>query len=617
MEHASRCSSIDEEVLADTWSEVLVSLEARDDVRCAEKNVSRLRSMSLSVETMADMPVLESPLSSYVIDGNSQSPCSPTSDSASPPGTMRSSKSKVTKRSRLEKTLHLHVDIDILRAVPLRSTLRNFGSLWRMDPGKISKKELQKVFMKSRPSTSYDMFLSHTWVTGGRPKYISILLRFHWHKMLIGWCIATLLAVILVLTGHLRFHLFSSIDLNMSDPPEVPMAPWAMTFGFLASILALVVSPTFELESCRKQSLCFLDIACVHQTDAELRERGVYGIGGWLAVSKEMRILWSPPYFSRLWCVFEVAAYRMANPDGKVIFQPVFVENLVIVALTCSFFICWFETTSFAYEEYDWVFLSVEFLMCVLVIYPLKKMWREERRAIANLATFNLKDVKCSDEDFDRPFVYSAIKGWYGSLQGFTDFVRGPLREDLLGDFSSIHLPFAYYFMMVSPFFGRYLDYSVAMWASGEFENTFVWSYFLAMGISRGGVFVIAIKVLFWLVDYFAKSDSLSWSRDIIEMAAMMISITAIVWGHLQLARFCYNHSLASSLALAGATVVILMCISFRCCSRKPSDRKSTKDPAHGDEQVVDQQVVDPVDPGENASVDEDVPSEKPAKLFM
>ena len=27
------------------------------------------------------------------------------------------------------------------------------------------------------------------------------------------------------------------------------------------------------------------DIACVHQTDAELRERGVYGIGGWLAVS--------------------------------------------------------------------------------------------------------------------------------------------------------------------------------------------------------------------------------------------------------------------------------------------------------------------------------------------
>lgn len=30
---------------------------------------------------------------------------------------------------------------------------------------------------------------------------------------------------------------------------------------------------------------CCKDIACVHQTDPELRERGVYGIGGWLSVS--------------------------------------------------------------------------------------------------------------------------------------------------------------------------------------------------------------------------------------------------------------------------------------------------------------------------------------------
>ena len=41
-------------------------------------------------------------------------------------------------------------------------------------------------------------------------------------------------------------------------------------------------------------------MVCVDQTDAELRERGIYGIGGWLSVSKELRILWSPPYFSPL-----------------------------------------------------------------------------------------------------------------------------------------------------------------------------------------------------------------------------------------------------------------------------------------------------------------------------
>ena len=42
------------------------------------------------------------------------------------------------------------------------------------------------------------------------------------------------------------------------------------------------------------------DAVCVDQTDGEMKERGIYGIGGWLSVSRELRILWSPPYFSPL-----------------------------------------------------------------------------------------------------------------------------------------------------------------------------------------------------------------------------------------------------------------------------------------------------------------------------
>ena len=29
-------------------------------------------------------------------------------------------------------------------------------------------------------------------------------------------------------------------------------------------------------------------------------ERGIYGLGGFLKVAKELRVLWSPPYLSRL-----------------------------------------------------------------------------------------------------------------------------------------------------------------------------------------------------------------------------------------------------------------------------------------------------------------------------
>ena len=87
---------------------------------------------------------------------------------------------------------------------------------------------------------------------------------------------------------------------------------------------------------------------------------GIYGIGGFLAVSRELRVLWSPPYLSRLWCVarlrfmgrrfvlietlardpssqlpnstevFEIAAFRKANPLGKLVFQPLFVERDIL-----------------------------------------------------------------------------------------------------------------------------------------------------------------------------------------------------------------------------------------------------------------------------------------------
>ena len=38
------------------------------------------------------------------------------------------------------------------------------------------------------------------------------------------------------------------------------------------------------------------------QVDQKLMERGVYGIAGFLRISRELRILFSAPYFSRLGC---------------------------------------------------------------------------------------------------------------------------------------------------------------------------------------------------------------------------------------------------------------------------------------------------------------------------
>lgn len=47
------------------------------------------------------------------------------------------------------------------------------------------------------------------------------------------------------------------------------------------------------------QRFAFIDVASIHQVDEDMKERGIYGLGGFLKASKELRILWSPPYLSR------------------------------------------------------------------------------------------------------------------------------------------------------------------------------------------------------------------------------------------------------------------------------------------------------------------------------
>ena len=50
-------------------------------------------------------------------------------------------------------------------------------------------------------------------------------------------------------------------------------------------------------ESCWSSPICFLDVVSIHQTDTELMERGVYGLGGFLKMSKELRasFFWLSP----------------------------------------------------------------------------------------------------------------------------------------------------------------------------------------------------------------------------------------------------------------------------------------------------------------------------------
>ena len=78
---------------------------------------------------------------------------------------------------------------------------------------------------------------------------------------------------------------------------------------------------------------CFFDAVSIHQGDAFLKQRGLEGLGGFISISKEFRALWTPDFASRLWCVFEIAAFRKINPDGNIVIAPVSIEFFVAMLM--------------------------------------------------------------------------------------------------------------------------------------------------------------------------------------------------------------------------------------------------------------------------------------------
>ena len=207
-----------------------------------------------------------------------------------------------TGQERSQQDSQLYVDTEIVRSISLLSTLQRFGWLWRLRPEQVSHAQLDAVWKRSVEAEAFDVFLSHTWATPGHLKYLSLLLSSCWHLALLAWAAAALLVMSLYISSLLPLPLRASRNENLIPRGEASWAPWGYLSTFAFALGGLLCAPHL-LPRVRRNPGCFYDVACVNQADPELQARGIYGIGGFLAISMQLRILWSPPYLSRLWCV--------------------------------------------------------------------------------------------------------------------------------------------------------------------------------------------------------------------------------------------------------------------------------------------------------------------------
>ena len=259
-------------------------------------------------------------------------------------------------------------------------------------------------------------------------------------------------------------------------------------------------------------------MACIHQRDPELKERGIYSIGGFLKKAKELHVLWTPSYLHRLWCfsaedawcmshekevsnhalrcygcpsstavllnpasrlaclagVFELAAYRVANPSGKITLSPVFMEQSILLCaavLWCSawcYFIAMASGLSFlGIFKSELLPLGTSTLPLGILIHRLRRLFHAKRQMFEELQQFQLASAECT-EVFDYLFVHSAINTWYGSDEEFERFVQGPLFQELSKRFSTTgDVPLAYCVLLATAPISVTIDETISLWLGG------------------------------------------------------------------------------------------------------------------------------------------------------
>ncbi|CAE8620185.1 unnamed protein product [Polarella glacialis] len=185
--------------------------------------------------------------------------------------------------------------------------------------GPVASEEDHDAF--SFPTDKYDTFISHTWRTSRRAKYAALLYYTSLFPAVCAGLAAGILAFALEVNGLLPpFGLIEGYE-TVEIPEPLPGSLWCLLMGGCTFFAILVMwARLLDLaESTRgaKKVSYFFDRLCINQNDAELKQVGIDSIGAYLRNSNSMLVLWSPQYFTRLWCCFELAVFLEKSTNAE------------------------------------------------------------------------------------------------------------------------------------------------------------------------------------------------------------------------------------------------------------------------------------------------------------
>lgn len=186
----------------------------------------------------------------------------------------------------VSRELQTQVDPELLRGIPLDLCLSGWARHFRPpDPGMF--KVDHSVYHLSKQTEHFDEFLSHDWETSRWYKFCAMLVIYNSRAAFLSSLVAS------VSVGSLRAM---QVLPNELWTQLATLTVFPLVLCFWQRIRRLIAKP----------KVVFLDKLCIAH-DEELKQKGIFGLAGFLDHSRQLTIFWSYRYFSRLWYLCEVA----------------------------------------------------------------------------------------------------------------------------------------------------------------------------------------------------------------------------------------------------------------------------------------------------------------------
>ena len=355
------------------------------------------------------------------------------------------------KKKLVEKgdgELGLTMDPSLLRGATADLLIKNRSEIFSSNV--LSQKDLAQLHESTAIVSFLDSFFSHSWRTARLDKWAGLLLYLNAQAAALAMVAGTVFWTLLEDFGLVpRLLVFYMEDRHMMS------TGMPILVGYAGGVTFLIHWQRIRAFFGLGPRYCFLDKVCIDQVNDSRKAAGIASLGAFLGSAENFVVLFSPDYFSRLWCCYELAAFRHLQVAGKqkitflpLAFPRVLFANAVAIAAACvphafiSVFGPWLgiDINSVSTNFYGAVTYPGSLLWC-WTMYECQRYVDARDMIDEQLENFSITKTECHDEK-DSPRVEREIAKWFGDgdrdegIRKFDEYVRPRPRHRRVVDAS-------------------------------------------------------------------------------------------------------------------------------------------------------------------------------------